>query len=518
MPQKKLQVWLPLLISLSMALGMLIGYKLRNNFPDDKFFDKDHVGLTDEVAFLITKKYMDKVSEDTLYENCIESLMTLLDPHSKYISPDEMEDTNNEIEGRFFGIGVEFDIFQDSVFITHLFENSPAMNAGLQTGDLILNAGNIPVTTKSIEPETVRELIRGDQGSKLTLTIIRNGKKMQIPVTRDAVSINSIEATYRINDTTGYIRLQQFSTKTYREFMLALQDLQKKPLKKLILDLRYNGGGVLDEAIEIADEFLDGDKLITYTVGKHQPRNEYRCRRKGQFETGKLVILCNDESASASEVLMGALQDWDRAVIIGNPSFGKGLIQEQFDLSNGGALRLSVARYYTPLGRSIQRSYANGSKAYYDYAFDRNRPTVSSALDKPFTTPKGKKLFDSNGITPDITMYRDSVPSDSALNDLAERKLIEQTGLQYHLKHKDELSRENPKEFIHSIRHKNFSMELLQANCLKQNVKLSNFNDEQQRYIQRMLNSFIADYQWGKNASYEVYNSKDKVYQAAVSE
>ncbi|MEI9935116.1 MAG: S41 family peptidase [Ferruginibacter sp.] len=214
-------------------------------------------------------------------------------------------------------------------------------------------------------------MFRGDKGSTLNVIILRGNQKKAFTLTRDVISISSVDAGYMLTNDIGYIRLRMFSLQTHAEFLRALEALQKQGMKKLVLDLRDNGGGVLEEATEIADDFLDGDKLITYTVGAHFPKKEYRCKADGSFEKGPLVVLTNEGSASASEVLSGALQDWDRATIIGRRTFGKGLVQEQYDLNDGSALRLTVARYYTPIGRSIQRPYTNGDKAYYDEIMDR---------------------------------------------------------------------------------------------------------------------------------------------------
>lgn len=519
MQQNKLKIWLPLLISFSMAIGMFLGYKIRDNFPQKNFFERDQIGLLAEVSQLIKDKYMDAVSIDSLQQETIDNLLSRLDPHSQYISPAELEDINNSIEGRFFGIGVEYEIFRDSVFIIRILDKSPAQKSGLQSGDIILKAGNKLLSVKGVDSDSVRNAIRGEQGSDITLTVMRNGKQMTVKVTRDIVPINSIDINYRINDTTGYIHIASFTTQTHREFMQTLQDLQQKPLKKLILDLRDNGGGVLVEAVEIADEFLDGDKLITYTEGKHSLRKEYRCRRKGQFEEGKLVVLCNEESASASEILMGALQDWDRAKIIGNPSFGKGLVQEQYDLSNGGAIRLSIARYFTPLGRSIQRSYKNGEDAYFKDASQHNRPNDSASLKHPFITRAGKKLFGSNGITPDVILYSDTATMDSAFYSISEKKILSETAFSFFLKYKKVLADVKSSSVGFNQLNLQDSLQHIFINLCKKNaVDPKKMSAANQALAIKIIKNYVASYAWGQAAYFEIQNADDPVFVRAIGE
>ena len=234
----------------------------------------------------------------------------------------------------------------------------------LKVGDKFLKVGDSTVAGVHITSEKISKLLRGAGGSKANILLLRNGSQKAISITRGMIPLYSLDAAYMIADTIGYIRLNKFSETTYEEFMNATENLQKKGMKSMILDLRDDGGGILTEATNIADEFLSDDKLITYTEGEHSPKKEYRCSKDGIFEKGKLVVLANEGTASASEILIGALQDWDRATVVGRRTFGKGLVQEQFQLSDGSGLRLTVARYYTPLGRSIQKSYKNGVEAY----------------------------------------------------------------------------------------------------------------------------------------------------------
>lgn len=368
---KKIQVWLPLLFSLTMILGMIFGYQMRDNMPGKRFFSLDKSTPLQEVMDLIKSRYVDDVKMNALGDTAIMAMLSKLDPHSVFIPKEELQGVNEDLAGKFFGIGVEFNIFDDTINVTNVLPDGPSFIAGLQTGDKFIKVDDSLVAGQKITSERVRKLLRGDMGTKVVITVLRNNTKKVFTINRDAIPIVSVDAGYMLGGGVGYIKINKFSQSTYREFMKTLEKLQAQGLKELVLDLRGNPGGILDEATEIADEFLDGDKLITYTEGKNFPKKEYRCKRQGLFEKGSLVVLMDEGSASASEVLSGALQDWDRATIIGRRSFGKGLVQEQYDLSDGSALRLTVARYYTPIGRSIQRSYTNGGKAYYDEISNR---------------------------------------------------------------------------------------------------------------------------------------------------
>lgn len=388
--RSKVSFFLPLIISISVVLGMFVGFRLRDGFPNTPFFERKETSPFQEVLHLIETRYVDDVSKRALGDSAIESLLSRLDPHSVYIPAAELEDVNDEIRGLFYGIGVEFALYQDTVQILQVLSGGPAQKAGLKTGDQLLRVDQKVVSGVKMQDDSLRALLRGRSGQAVMLHMLRDKQSLDFRVLRGMISMNSIESAYMIRPKTGYIRVSKFTSETYREFMEALTGLKEKGMQELMLDLRGNGGGMLSEAVEIADEFLSGDKLITYTQGKHQPKKEYRCKRLGLFETGKLVVLCDEESASASEIILGAMQDWKRATIIGQQSFGKGLVQEQYDLQNGAALRLTVARYYTPNGRSIQRPYNKGRDAYYN-----NQNTSDSTK--------------TGGIRPDVWVSMDSL-------------------------------------------------------------------------------------------------------------
>ncbi len=511
MEKKKLQIWIPLLLSLSMVAGMFIGFKLRDSFTGTSFFFIQKPKAIEEVLNLIEKNYVDDVDINKLSDTAIQAMLSKLDPHSTFISADELEDVNAEIDGSFYGIGIEFDLFDDTLYVLQALNDGPAEKAGIQSGDKFIKVNGIPVSGKKMETDSIRKIIRGERGSMLKTEILRNGKKIELSVKRDMIPLNSVEAAFMLDRETGYIRLDKFSSQTYREFMTGLDSLKKLGMKKLIFDLRNNGGGILDEAVEIADEFLDGDKLITYTEGKHSPKKEYRCRRTGQFEKGALVVLADETSASASEVILGALQDWKRATIIGRRSFGKGLVQEQYELSNRSALRLTVARYYTPLGRSIQRSYANGGKAYYDEIEKRINGGEDSLKIINHKDSSGKKLFVHGGIMPDIYIDADTAKFSNAVNMLFSNGIIRQAAfLIFKENPAIKSAYKTPTDFINGFMLTNQHMQLLQQLAQKDSINIGIITEAQKAEIAKYIKANIARHLWYDNGYYEVLNKTDK--------
>ena len=307
MNDKKLQVWLPLLFSITMIIGMYLGYKMRDNMPGKSFFYNEKRRPIQEIMDLIQNKYVDDVKMDSLSDTAIQAMLNKLDPHSVFIPAEQLQEVNEDLAGKFFGIGIEFNIFDDTLNVTNVLKGGPGDKAGVMTGDKFLKVDDSTVAGKKMDGDKFRKILRGDRGTKVSISFLRGSAQKTVVISRDAIPLSSLDASYMLSKDIGYIRLNKFSSETYREFMQAMDALKKQGLQKLVLDLRGNGGGMLEEAVEIADEFLDADKLITYTEGKHAPKKEYRCRREGQFEKGPLVVLADEGTASASEILIGAL-------------------------------------------------------------------------------------------------------------------------------------------------------------------------------------------------------------------
>lgn len=522
--KKKLQVWTPLLLSLAMIAGMFFGYRMRDNMPGKGFFERSKSNPVQELLQLISNKYVDSVNINQLSDTAIAAILSKLDPHSIYIPAEELQDVNEDIAGQFFGIGIEFNILKDTVNVLQVLPDGPSAKAGLQIGDKIIKVGDSTITGKKINSDQVRKLLRGELGSTVTVTLRRDNTIKTAVITRDIIPLTSVDASYVIAPQTGYIKLNKFSQSTYREFMQSLEKLQTQGIKKLILDLRGNGGGVLDEATSIADEFLDGDKLITYTEGKNFPKKEYRCKRLGLFEKGELVVMADEGTASASEVLIGALQDWDRATIVGRRSFGKGLVQEQYDLSNGSALRLTVARYYTPIGRSIQRSYENGGDAYYDDINKRfhdgevmSKDSIKNDTSKMFKTMKGKTVYGGGGITPDIFVAFDTSYYTPEVSKLYYRGTLNTFAYEYYLQNKSTLSSyKSPIDFANNFTFSDDNWKTLIYLAGKDTVSIGTINVKEKMEVIKRAKATLARQIWRTEGYFEVSNVTDDAIAAAL--
>ncbi len=477
-----------------------------------------------EIMDLIQNKYVDEVKPEALADTAIQAMLSKLDPHSVFIPAEDLQAVNEDLAGKFYGIGVEFNIFDDTINVINVLKDGPSFKAGILTGDKLLKVGDSIMTGIKINGDKVRKFLRGDKGDKVDLSILRGTELKKITVTRDAIPLTSLDASYMIGNGVGYIRLNKFSQQTYREFMDALMGLKKQGLQKLVLDLRGNGGGILDEATEIADEFLAGDKLITYTEGKHVAKKEYRCRREGQFETGALVVLADEGTASASEILIGALQDWDRATIIGRRSFGKGLVQEQFDLSDNSALRLTIARYYTPIGRSIQRPYNNGGKAYYQEVSNRyhdgetqSADSVKNDTSKVYKTKSGKIVYGGGGITPDYFVALDTSGFTISSAKIYAKGIIVNYAYKYYLQNLQHLKTyKTSADFVKTFSFSEDSWKQFVTVAAKDSIVLSNISAKEKADFINRITSSIARQLWRTEGMIEVLNVNDASVKKAL--
>jgi carboxyl-terminal processing protease len=528
MINKNLKVWLPLIFSLIMIAGMYFGYQLHDQAGSEKgFFASDKRSTLQETLDLIKLKYVDSVRIDSLQQGAIEEMMAALDPHSVYFPPVELKEANEDLAGNFEGIGVEFNIFNDTVNVVYVIPEGPSDKAGLEIGDKILKVNDSVITNKDISSDEVKKLIRGERDSKVLLQVLRNDKQLDLVVKRGTIPVASVDAAYMINKTTGYIKLNKFSQSTYEEFMRSMERLQKEGLKELILDLRGNGGGFMNEAVDIADEFLDGDKLIVYTKGVNNPKRDYLCKRPGIFEKGPLAVLVDELSASASEVLTGALQDWDRATIVGRRTFGKGLVQEQYRLSDGSAIRLTVARYYTPLGRSIQRSYEKGKKVYMDEIWNRFSDGELLYADsnkitngKQYKTRGGKIVYGGGGIMPDVFVPLDTSSYHRIVNTALLSGNFNSFVYNYFLKHKPLVEKYNTTaDYIKGFSSQKDMWDQYVIFAAKEDsVNLSMISGAEKESLQKRLEAYLARFKWRNPGFYQVLNSNDTVIKIAEKE
>jgi carboxyl-terminal processing protease len=523
MGNKKLQVWLPLLFSIVMIVGMLFGYQLNTGGNNKGFFKTTRTTSLQEALDLIRLKYVDEVNLDSLEGGAIQEMMNELDPHSVYFPPIEVKGAIEDLAGNFDGIGVEFNVFNDTVNVVYVMPGGPSDKAGLHIGDKIVKADSFVLTGKTVA--TIKEHIRGKSGSETILEIARNGKKQIVTVIRGSIPTFSVDASYMIDKEVGYIKLNKFTETSYEEFMKALEGLQEQGLKRLIFDLRGNGGGYMNEAIEMADEFLNGDKLIVYTEGINSKKKEYRGKRPGLFEQGKLVMLVDESSASASEVVSGALQDWDRATIIGRRTFGKGLVQEQYDLSDGSAIRLTVARYYTPLGRSIQRPYDKGKKVYMDELWDRYQNGEVMYADsnkvtngKQYRTPAGRIVYGGGGIMPDIFVPIDTATYPSAVNTMLVNGNLNNFVYTYYLHNKQQIDQyTSATDYMNKFNGQHMWEQFISF-AHNYSVDLNTVTAEQKTSLQKRIEAYLARFRWRNTGYYQVLNQEDNVITKAIEE
>ncbi len=510
---------------------MVLGFNLRDTLRGkrDIQYVIERNDRLEQIIDLIKERYVDSVNANLLYEDAIAGILSHLDPHTTYIAPSQMQAVTEDLEGSFFGIGVEFSIVKDTIQVTSLVEGGPAQRAGIDIGDKLIRVEDSIVAGKEITSDRIIKMLRGKQHSKVLVTLQSavNGQQRKVIIERDAIPLYSLEAGFLIEPHTAYIRLNRFSATTYEEFLKAMKELTVQGAEALILDLRQNPGGYLDAATSIADELLDDDKLLVYTEGKNSPRQDYKAEKSGLFERGKVVVLVDESSASASEVLAGAVQDWDRGIVIGRRTYGKGLVQEQYEMNNGAALRLTIAKYYTPSGRSIQRSYAKGKEAYADDFTERfhsgeliGADTVIVADTTRYYTHNKRLVYGGGGIMPDIYVPYDTSKLNSALLNMVYSESTRNFLWEYFLKNRNTLRQYRSaadfrEQFAPSVLINNFDSSV-PAN-LQRYYRTVMKKKETRKYFELQLKGQLARFLYRNNGYYMVIAEGDNVIQAALS-
>lgn len=404
------KIYLPIVICATLSLGIVLGKYF--NTSNESFIAKNSSkSKLNKLIDFIDKEYVDDVNTDSIVNITVDNILGQLDPHSVYVPASEQAQVAENMKGNFVGIGVNFYMFNDSVAIIRPVENGPSAKAGIKAGDRILYADKTKLFGRKLPSDSLFSTLKGEQGSEVELTIYRKSerKNLKIKIKRDVIPLKSVDVSLLLDAKTGYIKINRFAETTYEEFKKGLLKLKKSGAQTLVIDLRDNGGGYMEEAVEIADEFLKDKQLIVFTKNKKGKVEKTYATKKGDFESGTVFVLINENSASASEILAGAIQDNDRGTIVGRRSFGKGLVQREMDFEDGSAVRLTVARYYTPTGRSIQKPYSKGSESYFKESesrfangelFEKDSIKVVDSL--KFKTPKGKLVYGGGGIVPDI--------------------------------------------------------------------------------------------------------------------
>lgn len=529
-PPKKSNPLMPLYFALVLATGIAIGYFLtfgsRLNQIEGAFHKKTNNNKISNLLDYIESQYVDTINKNQLVDKAITSLLKSLDPHSDYIPAADFNAVNEPLEGNFDGIGIEFNIINDTVRVINPIVGGPSEKIGIRAGDKIIKVNSVNIAGNKINNKDVFDKLRGKSGSQVTVSILRSGLKTAIDfkIIRDKIPLYSIDISYIVSPSIGYIKISKFASTTYDEFLNAFNYLNKKGMKKLILDLRGNGGGFLKSAVEIADEFLVDGLQIVYTEGKTHPKKIYNASTRGGFEKNELVVLIDEGSASASEIVAGAMQDNDRATIIGRRSFGKGLVQDQIDLPDGSAVRLTIARYYTPTGRCIQKPYNVDLDDYYNEELTRfekgeiyNADSIKVDSTKQYKTPAGKTVYGGGGIVPDIFVPLDSLKYNSIINRLFYSGILNAFAFEYtdHNRLKFSNSFKTANDFITKFKLDNSTVNELNNYLIHKKINTLHLKGNEKGF-EEILKALIGRNLFDKDAYYPILNANDNCILKAI--
>lgn len=512
----------PLLIAFALVLGIFIGSK----FASKSTIDLDR--KINNILGIVADEYVESVNMDSLVELAIPDIIAQLDPHSVYISAKDYEQANEELNGNFCGIGISFQVMEDTINVIEVIPGGPSEKVGIANGDKIISVDGKNFTGEKINPNFVKEQLRGPKNSVVKLGVKRatSAKTLYFTVTRGDIPIKSVDAAYMIDKNTGYVKVNQFGRNTYDEFVAALSVLKNEGAKRYIVDLRGNGGGYMEIAVAMANEFLPKDNLIVSTKGRYKKNDtSVYSDGNGSYQDAEIVVLINEFSASASEIFAGAMQDNDRGLVIGARSFGKGLVQREFKLSDNSAIRLTIARYYTPTGRCIQKDYKLGQAAYERELINRfnngeldYRDSIKVDKSKMYKTPHGRIVYGGGGIIPDIFVPRDTVGFTSYYYAVVNAGLIQNYVLKYVAAHKAKFK--NVKDYKDVIRLLDDNTQLLNdfVNfAAKHDVPARWYYINQSRdLLLNDLKAFVARDLLGQKAFYPIYNRNDKTIEAAL--
>lgn len=472
--------------------------------------------------FYIENFYVDTTNTPKIVENAIVDMLKELDPHSAYISKDDLDAANEPLEGSFDGIGVTFQLLRDTILVVSPVPGGPSEKLGIQAGDKIIRIDGEDAFGKKVNNKYVMDRLRGAKGTAVEVSIYRNKKPALIDYTivRDKIPLNSIDATFMLDSDVGYIKLNRFSKTSMEEFHSSMNELKNVGMKNLILDLRGNSGGYLNVAVELSDQFLPDGKLIVYTEGTKSPRQDFNATNQGDFEQGQLIVLINEGSASASEIVSGAIQDWDRGIVMGRRSFGKGLVQRPFQLPDGSVIRLTSARYFTPTGRCIQRPYDEGTEDYYKDLFERqqkgelfNADSIHFPDSLKYKTVGNRTVYGGGGIMPDVFVPVDTLHLTDYYSNLVRKGVFNRFTIDYTNDHRAELN----KAFNTTAAfRKNFEVDqkMMDAFLILAKSEGVEMHEEQfqrsEDFIKTQLKALIARNIWDIESYYEVMSDIDE--------
>jgi carboxyl-terminal processing protease len=524
---RKTQILLPILIAVSIAAGMLIGNMLKKNAQPA--FGNMGFGSTNKIStvlHLIEKGYVDSVNTKDIIEETIPELLKNLDPHTSYIPARNMQEVTEEMQGNFSGIGVQFSIQEDTVRVIEVISGGPSSKVGILPGDRIVSVNDSVIAGNEVKNSTVLTLLRGDKNSKVRVGVVRKNNKseLEFEITRDDIPLYSVDISYMIDDETGFIKISRFANTTYAEFMEGMNKLKEQGAKKVILDLRSNPGGSLMAVLRMVDEFLEKDEPILYTEGLNQAKKTYNASGKTAFADIGVYVMIDEFSASASEIFAGAMQDNDRGIVIGRRSFGKGLVQEQIPLTDGSALRLTVARFYTPSGRCIQSPYDEGNEEYYHNIYERFHNMEQLAADTSvfndslkYETKSGRIVYGGGGIMPDFFVPVDTSGNSEYFNRIYRRGLLYSFAYIYADTHREILSEFTEAEQFEDFLDKQKALEEFIAYADEKGVKQDATGIQASRKIlNTQLKAYIARNIIGEEGFYPIIKQIDNTLLRAI--
>ncbi|HKI88906.1 MAG TPA: S41 family peptidase [Draconibacterium sp.] len=524
---KKVTIIIPVLIAISVAAGILIGNMLKQNSqPVFGHLGYNKPNKISTILDLIDEGYVDSVNTSDIVEKTIPEILENLDPHTTYIPAKQMKGVQEEMHGNFSGIGVQFSVQEDTVRVIEVVPGGPSSKVGLMPGDCIVNVNDSVIAGVNVKNATVLNLLRGEKNSKVHVGIIRKGynDELDFEITRGDIPIYSVEVSYMIDDETGYIKILRFSDTTYDEFMKGMEKLTSKGAKKVIIDLRQNPGGSLVSVLRMLDEFLDKGVPILYTEGANQPRKTYKASGRNRWENIKVYVMIDELSASASEIFAGAIQDNDRGIVIGRRSFGKGLVQEQIPLMDGSALRLTVARFYTPSGRCIQSPYNKGNEEYFNNIYERFHSMEQLVADSihfadslKYQTKGGRTVYGGGGIMPDFFVPVDTTGNSEYFNRIYRKGLIYSFAYTYADKNREKLTTlMNASEFDNYLDKSNVLNEFIKYAAEKGIPRDATGLKESGRIINTQLKAYIARNIIGEEGFYPIISKIDKTLLEAI--
>ena len=520
MNEKKNNRFMPFLMAVSVVVGILIGTFYANHFSGNRLsIINSGSNKLNNLLRLVDDQYVDTVNVNDLVEKAMPQILSELDPHSVYIGAKDMQIANDDLKGSFSGVGIEFTIRHDTLHVQNVIKNGPSERAGLIAGDKIVMVDDQPFTGKTLTNEEAMHRLKGPKDTKVKLGIIRNKEKTirNFVVTRGDIPTRSVTATYMLDNKTGYIRIKNFGENTYPELLIALAKLSQEGFENLAIDLRGNTGGYLESAVQIANEFLPKGQLIVYTQGRKQSRQDYRSDGRGSYQQIPLVILIDEGSASASEILAGAIQDNDRGTIIGRRSFGKGLVQKPMAFNDGSMIRLTIARYYTPSGRCIQKPYVSGDNKDYEEdlmaRYQHGEFFSQDSIKHPgpaYKTRMGREVFGGGGITPDIFVGEDTTDVTSYYKQASMSGLILQFAFDYTDNNRQKLSEYHSWKELEKYLAKQNMVEKFASYAEKNGLKRRNLMIQRSHLLlERYINSRVIYNMMSEEAWVEYINTDD---------